>query len=55
MAGNNQDSRDKFDHSDHPTDRKLPDDLHAPNGANPARREPDAGPKGQPDPVNRRT
>ena len=28
----NKDERDKFDHSDHPTDRARPDDLKAPSG-----------------------
>jgi hypothetical protein len=55
MAGKKEDSRDKYDHSDHPTDRKLPDDLHAPNGAKSSPPNAEEGRPVQPDPAKRRT
>jgi hypothetical protein len=55
MSGVNEDARDKFDHSDHPTDRKLPDDLHAPNGGTTGRPESPKEHEARPDPVERRT
>jgi hypothetical protein len=52
MVGTNKDASDKFDHSDHPIDRKLPDDLHVPNDADPGRADGENERNGRSEPVN---